>query len=88
MHHIEHKQSENNHQKIDKKQHKILWKFRNAENSLIQEDSQEWENSLITHHKDCNQNDDESTTKCKHAEFISRMFMQIVWKKLLYHIML
>ncbi len=88
MHHIEHKQLKDNHQKIDKKQCEILWRFKDAENSLTQEDSWEWEDSLITHCKDCNQNDDESTVKHEHAELISRMLMQIVWKELLYHTML
>ncbi len=88
MHHTKHKQSEDNHQKIDKKQRKTSWRFRNAENSLTQEDSWEWKDSLITHRRDRDQNDDESTTKRRHAELISRMLMQIVWKELSYHTVL
>ncbi len=88
MHHIKHKQSEDNHQKIDKEQCKTSWRFKDAENSLIQEDNWKWKDSLIAHHKDRDQNDNESTTKHKHAEFILRMLMQIVWKELSYHTVL
>ncbi len=87
-HYIKHKQSEDSHQKIDERQCKTSWKFKDAENSLTQKDSWEWEDSLITHHKDCNQNDDKSTIEHKHARFISRMLMQIVWKELLYYTVL
>ena len=88
MHHTEHKQSEDNHQKIDKKQRETSWRSKDAENSLTQKDSQEWKDSLITHCKDYDQNDDKLTAKCEHAELISRTLMQVVWKKLLYYIML
>ncbi len=88
MHHIEHKQSENDHQKIDKKQCKTSWRFKDVENSLTQKDSWKWKDSFIAHHKDCNWNDDKSTTKHKYAELISRMLMQIVWKELSHHTML
>ena len=87
-HHTKHKQSENDHQKTDKEQCKTSWRFKDAENSLIQENSWEWENSLITHHKDHDQNDDKLTAKCKHAELISRMLMQVVWKELSYYTVL
>ncbi len=88
MHHIEHKQSENDHQKIDKKQCKTSWRFKDVENSLTQKDSWKWKDSFIAHHKDCNWNDDKSTTKHKYAELILRMLMQIVWKELSHHTML
>ena len=78
MHHIEHKQSEDDHQKTGKKQRETSWKSKDAENSLIQEDSWEWKDSLIAHRKDHDQNDDELTVKRKHAELISRMLMQVV----------
>ncbi len=88
MHHIEHKQSENNHQKTDKEQRKTSWRFKDAENSLTQEDSWKWEDLLIAHRRDHDQNNDELITKHRHAELISRMLMQIVWKELLYHTVL
>ncbi len=49
MHYIEHKQSEDDHQKTDKEQRKTSWRFKDAENNLTQEDSWKWENSLIAH---------------------------------------
>ena len=88
MHHNEHKQSENDYQKIDKEQHETLWRSKDVENSLTQKDSWKWKDSLITHCKDCNQNNDKLTTKRKHAELISRMLMQVVWKELSYHTVL
>ncbi len=78
MHHTEHKQSEDDYQKINKEQRETSWKSKNAENSLTQKDSWKWKDSLIIYCKDRDQNDDELTTKCKHVKLISRMFMQIV----------
>ena len=86
--HTEHKQSENDHQKIDKEQRKTSWRSNDAENSLTQEDSWEWKDSLIAHRRDHDWNDNELTTRRRHAKLISRMLMQIVWKELLYHTVL
>ena len=88
MHHTEHKQSENDYQKINKEQRKTSWRFKDAENSLTQEDSWKWKDSLITHCRDHDQNDDKLTIKRRHAELISRMFMWVVWKELLYYTVL
>ncbi len=88
MHHTEHKQSEDDHQKIDERQCKTSWRFKDVKNSLTQEDSWKWKDSLITHCRDCNQNDDELTIEHEHAKLVSRMLMQIIWKELSYHTVL
>ncbi len=53
-HHIEYKQSEDDHQKTDERQCKTSWRFKDSENSLIQKDSRKWKDSLIAHYRDCN----------------------------------
>ncbi len=55
---------------------------------MTQEDSRKWKDSFIAHCKNHDWSDDELTNERKHAELVSRMCMQAIWKELSHHTML
>ncbi len=55
---------------------------------MTQENSKKWEDSFIVHHRNHDRSDDKLTNEHEHAELISRMCMQAIWKELSYHTML